>query len=362
MSLTGLKVVEFSGLAPGPFAGLILADNGASVIRIDRPGVPSTDILCRGKRSLAVNSKTASGRELLKKLITKADVLIDPFRPGVLEKLGLGPEVFLGCGDESGINERLIYARMAGTPDVPAFPLNLLADFAGGGASLANGILLAIIERSKSGRGQTVEADMVSGTRYLSSFPLMHLLSPSSQYFSGLKILAGGAPFYGVYACNDGRFMSVGCLEPQFFKVFIETFVREVSGDSNGLDWSPLNIQASPGEWPKLRQYMKEGFLTRSRDDWANVFYGTDACVVPVLTPEEAASLDESGSPLPRPHPHLSRTPSAKPGPHVHIAQALQMVPGQHNEEVLRELGTSAEEWKRLVDEGAMTRESKVKL
>ena len=133
MSLTGLKVVEvshmpasgktlrnsivaeqFSGLAPGPFAGLILADNGASVIRIDRPGVPSTDILCRGKRSLAVNSKTASGRELLKKLIIKADVLIDPFRPGVLEKLGLGPEVFLGSGSESGINERLIYARIAG--------------------------------------------------------------------------------------------------------------------------------------------------------------------------------------------------------------------------------------------------------
>ncbi|KZP31675.1 CoA-transferase family III [Athelia psychrophila] len=389
MSLAGLKVVEFAGLAPGPFAGLILADHGADVVRIDRPGVPSSDILCRGKRSLAVNSKTPSGRNLLRKLITQSDVLIDPFRPGVLERLGLGPKVFLGSEGKQGLNERLVYARIAGfprtgphkdmaghdinylalsgvlslmprTPDVPSFPLNLLADFAGGGASLANGILLAIIERTKSGRGQTVEADMVSGTRYLSSFPLLHKLSPSSQFFSGLNILGGGAPFYAVYACKDGKFMSVGCLEPQFFKVFIELFVQEVSGDRTMLDWSPQDIQANPLGWPKLKQYLKEGFLTKTREGWTKIFHGTDACAVPVLTPEEAALLDASKLPLPVPHPHLTRTPSKTPEIHANITP--QMIPGQHNEEVLEELGTSAEEWRRLVNEGAISSKYTVKL
>lgn len=189
MALAGLRVVEFAGLAPAPFAGLILADNGASVARIDKPSSVSQDVLCRGKRSIAINLKIPSGLETVKKLLSNADVVIEPFRPGVMEKLGLGPRVFHGNGKHKGLNEKLIYARMSGFPrsgrhkamaghDVnyvalsgvlsilpghgkPNFPLNILADLAGGGLLCALLILLALIEREKIGRGQVVNADMV---------------------------------------------------------------------------------------------------------------------------------------------------------------------------------------------------------
>ncbi|KAG6819727.1 hypothetical protein H0H93_009250 [Arthromyces matolae] len=178
----------FAGLAPGPFAGLILADNGADVIRVDKPDSTSSDVLCRGKRSIAINPKVPSGRDVLLKMISSADIVIDPFRPGVMERLGLGPEVFLGGKGHAGLNPRLIYGRIAGFPrtgphkdmaghdinyialsgalamlpgiDKPSFPLNLLADFAGGGMACVLGILLALIERGKSGRGQVVDTDM----------------------------------------------------------------------------------------------------------------------------------------------------------------------------------------------------------
>ncbi|KAF8962787.1 CoA-transferase family III domain-containing protein [Flammula alnicola] len=215
MALAGLKVIEFAGLAPGPFAGLILADNGASVTRIDRPSATSSDVLCRGKRSIVIDSKLPSGRKLLEEMISSADVLIDPFRPGVLERLGLGPELFLGDGSDGrrkGLNEKLIYARIVGFPrigpykdmaghdinylalsgvlamlpgaDKPTFPLNIAADFAGGGVMCAVGILLALMERGRTGRGQVVNTDMVSGTRYISSFPLI-------QSYLGSGMLGG---------------------------------------------------------------------------------------------------------------------------------------------------------------------------
>jgi len=320
----------------------------------------------------------------LKKLIASADVLIDPFRPGVMERLGLGPEVFLGDNRQKGLNERLVYARIVGfsrtgphkdmaghdinylalsgvlslfpgPPEKPSFPLNSLADFAGGGLTCALGILLALITRAKSGCGQVVSTDMVSGTRYVSSFPILHSLDPSSLILGGdrgTNILDGGAPFYNVYTCKDGRWMSVGCLEPAFFKVFIEKFLEALPKAFALQDgWMPTdNVQMDTGEWPKLKELLEKGFMTNTRDYWEGVFHGTDACAVPVLTPTEAAALDLSPSKFPAPHPKVAGT-----GNSVNLGlTSLNLRPGQHTEEVLHELGLSNGERNRLALDGAL--------
>jgi len=386
MALSGLKVIEFGGLAPGPFAGLILADNGASVIRIDRPSASSMDILCRGKKSAAINPKIPSGKAALRRLVASADVLIDPFRPGVMERLGLGPEEFLGNGTSPGLNERLIYARMVGFPregphkdmaghDInylalsgvmsllpgtkPLFPLNILADFAGGGLTCALGILLALIERGKSGRGQVVDADMVSGTRYLSSFPLLGFLVPSSGINigpRGSRLLDGGAPFYSIYTCQDGRWMSVGCLELAFFRIFIEGFAKALPSAFSLEGWTPsLDAQFDRDEWPKLKAYLTKGFAMFPRDYWAEVFHQTDACALPVLSYEEAAALDASSSPFPVPHPRVvSSSPQVPPVPRNVGPESLSLEPGQHTREVLIELGLKDAQLEEMEREGAI--------
>ncbi|KAJ7274447.1 CoA-transferase family III domain-containing protein [Mycena haematopus] len=386
MALSGLKVIEFAGLAPGPFAGLILADNGASVVRIDRPGTPSNDILCRGKKSAAINPKIPSGKAALLRLVASADVLIDPFRPGVMERLGLGPEVFLGTSNSPGLNEKLVYARMIGFPrtgphkdmaghdinylalsgvlsilpgteDKPSFPINILADFAGGGLTCATGILLALVERGKSSRGQVVDTDMVSGTRYLSSFPLLGLTAQSVYTLGtrGSRLLDGGAPFYNIYTCQDGQWMSVGCLEPAFFKAFIEGFVKAVPPGFTLDGWIPTPaVQFDTGEWPKLKEYLTKGFATRGRDYWTQVFHGTDACAVPVLTTEEAAALDFSRSPFPVPHPRvISQTRRSTISQSVGPA-SLALQPGQHTREILAELGLNDSQLEEMVRDGAI--------
>ncbi|KAF9443575.1 CoA-transferase family III [Macrolepiota fuliginosa MF-IS2] len=393
MALTGIKVVEFAGLAPGPFAGLVLADNGASVTRIDRPNAPSADVLTRGKRSIAVNSKIPSGRDLLRKLIASADVVIDPFRPGVMEKLGLGPEVFFGDGKTEGLNEKLIYARIAGFPrtgplkdmaghdlnyialtgalammppgpsGVPTFPMNILADFAGGGATCALGILLALIERGRSGRGQVVNTDMVSGARFMSTFPLLHSILPTSSILGrgkpGTNTLDGGAPFYNVYTCKDGGWITVGCLEPQFFKAFTDGFRAALPQNfdfENG--WRPTaSTQADISQWPKMKAYFEKGFLTSTRDHWAKVFHGTDACVVPVLTPKEAAVVH--GSSIPEFHPPVAAQDLlAQPSREPINPGELILQPGLHTEEVLREAGLSDKEIRKLTLDGALGEEA----
>ncbi|PFH53077.1 hypothetical protein AMATHDRAFT_55448 [Amanita thiersii Skay4041] len=386
MSLTG-SLDQFAGLAPGPYAGLVLADNGATVIRVDRLSSSSTDVLCRGKRSLAIDVKTSSGREILKRLISTADVVIDPFRPGVLEKLGLGPDVFLGHGERKGLNDGLVFARIAGFPrtgpykdmaghdinyialsgalsmlpgtaEKPAFPVNLLADFAGGGLMCAVGILLALFERAKSGRGQVVNVDMVSGTRYISSFPLLQKLLPHSALFAGARgtnILDGGAPFYNIYTCKDGGLMSVGCLEPQFFAAFINGFLKALPQDfalSDG--WRPmLQSQTNVGEWPKLKEFLEKGFCTNTRQYWADVFLGTDACAVPVLSPKEASANFDS--PHPTPHPSITGSYGAAK---VNLA-TVNLQPGLHTADILTELGLSSHEIKRLAGEGVIMDKSK---
>ncbi|KAA1467542.1 CoA-transferase family III [Dentipellis sp. KUC8613] len=400
--LHGVKVVEFAGLAPGPFAGLILADFGATVIRIDRHSLAapnpfavatiSRDILCRSKRSIALDIKSPEGLELARRLIRDADVLIDPFRPGVLERVGLGPETWLGGADgRGGENPKLVYARIAGfrrdgphrdmaghdinylslsgilsllpgTAEKPVFPLNLLADFAGGGLTCALGVLLALFERAQSGHGQVVDTDMVSGTRYVSTFPLLHaalrtnlFATPASPRQSNL--LDGGAPFYSVYTCADGKFMAVGCLEPQFFRVFLQAFLRNVP--RKWLDkekWVPdAEVQGRREEWAALRSFLERGFQQKGRDEWAAIFDGIDACATPVLSPEEAAVLASkaSASPpsrpflIPSPAPHLSRTPAPSSFAPVELLQ-----PGQHTKEILLEAGLSMATITRLAREG----------
>lgn len=382
MSLNGVKVIEFAGLAPGPFAGLVLAHNGASVIRIDRPSSATRDLLCAGKRSIALDMKTASGLQVAKDLIAKADVLIDPFRPGVLEKLGLGPEVFHTSDEREGLNDKLIYARLAGFPrngihstmaghdinyialsgilsmlpgtmDKPTFPLNLIADFAGGGLLCANGILLAMIERGRSGRGQVVNVDMVSGSRYISSFPLLSAGSGVWGGPRGTNFLDGGAPFYDVYTCSDGKWMSVGCLEPQFFAQFISRFNEVMRSSGKQGSWSPSqSTQSTKEDWPKLREYLDDGFRTQPRDFWTEVFHGTDACAVPVLSPTEAAQLH--GSLHPMPHPELSRI-----SPPSLQDEIKTLNPGKHTVDILRELGLSEVDIRRLVAEGALGKEAR---
>ncbi|KAL1937458.1 hypothetical protein VTO73DRAFT_13181 [Trametes versicolor] len=389
LPLSGIKVVEFAGLAPGPMAGMILADFGADVIRIDRPPgaatPPTPDVLGRGKRSIAVDPKTRSGYCVVRRLVEQADVLIDPFRPGVLERLGLGPEVFL---DESkGTNARLIYARLVGFPRTgphkdmaghdlnylalsgvlsmlpgagkPEFPLNILADFAGGGVICALGILLAIVERSKSGRGQVVNTDMVSGVRYLASFPLLlaQLRSPLFGPGRGNGLLDGGAPFYNVYTCADGRWMSVGCLEPQFFKAFLKRFLSALPpGFALEDGWRPSeDDQHDTDSWPRMKTFMERGFALHPRDHWGKVFDASDACAVPILSADEAAALaagaSSHGGAVPSPHPKLERTPADAPLP----APADAIVPrGAHTEEILRELGLDDGAREALRREGAL--------
>lgn len=300
--LQGLKVLEFAGLAPGPFAGLLLADAGAKVLRIDRytPGVPAPtpDMLTRRKSSIAVDLKSPDGVRLIKDLAKKADIIIDPFRPGVLEKLGLGPEIL--CA----INPRLIYGRMTGfrrdgryapmaghdinylavsgvlsllgrSDEKPHPPINILADFAGGGATLFQGILLAVISREKTGKGQVVEANMVDGASYLATFPRQILKTPVGDHPRGENLLDGGSPYYDTYETKDGKYMAVGALEPQFYAALIKGLGL---GDQN---WEKRRLDREV--WPEMRRHFEEIFRSKTRSEWEKVFDGTDACCTPVL-------------------------------------------------------------------------------
>ncbi|KAH8652430.1 alpha-methylacyl-CoA racemase [Xylariales sp. PMI_506] len=313
--LKGLKVLEFAGLAPGPFAGLLLSDAGANVLRIDRavpgkthtPGVkpPATeDMLTRNKSSIAVNLKSPSGVALVKELARKADVIIDPFRPGVLEKLGLGPDVL------SAANPRLIYGRMTGfrrdgryrdmaghdinylavsgvlgmlgrDGEKPHPPWNILADFAGGGATLFQGILLAVLARERTGKGQVVEANMVDGASYLATMPRQALKTVMGAEPRGRNVLDGGCPYYDTYETRDGKYMSVGALEPQFYAELVKGL---------GLDASWNRERYDRERWPEMRRQFEAAFRSRTRAQWEAVFDGTDACCVPVLEYAELES------------------------------------------------------------------------
>ncbi|KAL7903547.1 CoA-transferase family III domain-containing protein [Trichoderma sp. SZMC 28014] len=359
--LKGIKVLEFAGLAPGPYAGLILADAGASVLRVDRPPSRSRgskgemtipDVLARNKSSIVIDLKDPRGIALIKRLAKHIDVLIDPFRPGVLEKLGLGPDELLA------INPRLVYGRMTGfrrdgkyadmaghdinylaasgvlallgrSGEKPLAPWNILADFAGGGATLAQGVLLAIISRFSTGKGQVVEANMVDGSSHLASFPRMYLKTPLGDQPRGKNLLDGGRPFYDTYETSDGEYMSVGALEPQFFQALIKGLGLEGQG------WETK--RHDPSSWPQLYDLFTKIFKSKTRSQWEAVFDGTDACCVPVLHYSELETQPGREGDQ-RPAVTLRDTPLYSPADAEgkgYVSEPL--VPGRGTEQVLRE-------------------------
>lgn len=363
MALAGVRVIELAGLAPAPFCGMILADFGAKVIRVDRTKVAmSLDTQGRGKQSVAINLKTSEGVAVLRKLCVQSDVVLEPYRKGVMEKLGLGPQELLKE------NPRLIYARLTGygqsgpyatvaghdinylamsgllsrlgrCGEKPYAPMNLFADFAGGGLTCALGIVLALLERAKSGEGQIIDASMVEGAAYVGSFVWKSRSIGMWDRSRGQNMLDSGAPFYDTYQTSDGKYMAVGAVEPQFYRQLLKGLE---------LDAGELPLQMSFTDWPELRRIFTECFATKTQADWSRIFDGTDACVTPVLSFDQVSShphnrergsfiKDPSGEESPRPAPVLSRTP-AEP------CLASDPVIGEHTVEVLQEYGFTSPE------------------
>ncbi|XP_056401590.1 alpha-methylacyl-CoA racemase isoform X3 [Hyla sarda] len=325
MALAGVRVLELAGLAPAPFCGMILADFGAKVIRVDRSNTTySSDSMARGKRSIALNLKSVEGIGVLKKLCQQSDVLIEPFRHGLLSRLGRKHEN-------------------------PTFPLNLLADFAGGSYICALGIAMSLFERTRSGKGQVIDSSMVEGAAYLGSFVWK---SQSLGLWSrprGENLLDGGAPFYSTYMTADGKYMAVGAIEPQFYKELLKGL---------DLDSSDLPNQMSFSDWPEMKKQFTEKFLEKSQEQWCEVFDGMDACVTPVLSFDDVAAhehnkergsffCNDEGEVSPRPAPLLSRTPAA-PCP------SRDPLIGEHTLEVLAEYGFSAKEISALQTSGVI--------
>lgn len=344
-ALAGIRVVELSGLAPAPFGCMILADLGADVVLVERPGGhgpagPPPGPLQRGRRTVTIDLKSAAGRAELLSLIEKADVLVEGFRPGVAERLGFGPEV---C---TVSNPRLIYARMTGwgqdgplapaaghdidyiaiagaldplgrAGERPHAPINLLGDFAGGGMLLAVGVLAALVERSRSGLGQVVDAAMVDGSALLMTF--LHGMVAAGHWPAprGRNLLDGGAPFYDTYQAADGGHLAVGALEPPFYAALLKGL--DLAGDPD------LPGQFDVAGWPELRRRFTERFREKTRDEWTSVFEPLDACVSPVLSLAEAPQhphnvarkvfVEVDGTVQPAPAPRLLRTPAGTPAP-----------------------------------------------
>ncbi|MBW8764834.1 MAG: CoA transferase [Geodermatophilales bacterium] len=361
--LAGVRVVEFAGLGPGPFCGMLLADLGAAVVRIDRKGgrgglmgaLGATSLLDRGKRSIALDLKDADDLAVVRALAQRADVLTEGFRPGVMERLGLGPQDLLRA------NPALVYGRMtgwgqtgplartaghdigyialtgalgaSGRPDErPAPPLNLLGDFGGGGVFLALGALAALVHARATGEGQVVDAAIVDGTAVLTT--MIHGMVDAGSWVDrrGVNLLDTGAPFYDVYRCADGQFLAVGALEEQFYAELLAGL--GLAGDET------LPPREDPRQWPALRARFTEVFASRTRAEWWQVFEGTDACVAPVWSLLEATTdrhnrergvfVEVDGRVQPAPAPRFSVTPGAA---------GRVPAPGEHTDEILAELG-----------------------
>ena len=378
--LKGLRVIELAGIGPGPFCAMLLADMGADVVRVDRTeasdlGVPMDkryDINGRNRRSVALDLKSPAGRDAVKRLVAGADVLIEGFRPGVAERLGLGP------ADCHAINPRLVYGRMTGFGQTgpmaqaaghdlnyialtgalhaigpaggkPVPPLNLVGDYGGGALYLAMGLLAALHERTQSGRGQVVDAAMVDGAASLAS--IFYGMTASGRWNEqrGNNLLDGGAPFYDTYETADGKYVSIGALEPKFFAEMAERI---------GLDARFIKGQYDRKLWPEMRAEMTRILRGKTRDAWCTVLERSDACFAPVLSIAEApthphaqarqAFVDVDGVVQPGPAPRFDRS---TPGP-VRPAPAT----GTHTDEVLAEAGFSADEIAALHAAGAAKR------
>ena len=367
--LSGVKVVEIASIGPGPFCAMMLADMGADVVRVDRKtdpvisappaGLAHTNVLSRGRRSMALNLKRPGATEVVLKLVENSDVLIEGFRPGVMESLGLGPEI---C---QARNPRLIYGRMTGwgqhgplakaaghdidyialtgalygigpADRPPAPPLNLVGDFGGGGMLLAFGLVCALLEARQSGQGQVVDAAMSDGSALLMAMMYGYRKLGRWHAERGSNLFDGSAPFYATYRCADGKYFAVGANEPQFYSALIEA-----CGLADDPDFS---VQREVARWPKMKEKLAEVFATRSRDEWVAHFHGIDACVAPVLDIDEAPKhphnvarktfIEVEGVTQPAPAPRFSRTPPAEP--------YAPPEPGTHTEAILAELGYDA--------------------
>jgi alpha-methylacyl-CoA racemase len=363
--LQSLRVLELAAIGPVPHAAMILADLGADVVRIERPrgrGLHITDDrsdpLLRGRRSIDADLKNADDLKTVRTLVEHADVLLEGLRPGVTERLGIGPDVCLGA------NPRLIYARMTGwgqrgplarspghdinylgltgtlaaigrAGERPIPPLNLVGDFGGGSMFLVTGVLAALFERERSGCGQVIDAAMVDGVSVLSQMIWSYRTQGLWHDERGTNLLDGGAPFYDTYTCADGRFVAVGALEPDFYAALL-----------HGLEIDPAELpdQLDRDGWPVLRDIFTAAFAAHTRDEWADRFAGTEACVTPVLTFDESsrhphsaargAHVEIDGVVQPAPAPRFSRTPAGTPTPPPE--------PGHHTAEVRTEWAAGA--------------------
>ncbi|EAQ00632.1 putative fatty acid-CoA racemase [Janibacter sp. HTCC2649] len=377
--LAGVKVVELAGIGPSPFAALLLAELGADVIRVDRPSVATDSVdltggLGRSRPSIAVDLKSDAGRDVVLRLVEQADILIEGMRPGVTERLGLGPDACLAR------NPQLVYGRMTGwgqsgpwasmaghdinyaalsgalhlvgPAERPMAPVNLLADFGGGTMYLLVGILAALQSRRSTGRGQVVDAAMVDGAASLVTMMYAMYGAGSWRDERGVNLLDGGAPFYDTYECADGKFVSVGAIEPQFFAQLLTGLgLEELAGQ-----------QYDTTQWPEHRRVIAERLRTRTRDEWAAAFEGTDACVAPVLSLAEAPHhphlqargifADVAGAAQPRVAPRFSETPGREPTP--------ERAPGADTRTALAAWGWREGELEELITSGAVTQRSDI--
>ncbi len=376
--LTGYRIVELAGIGPGPFCAMHLSDMGAEVIRVDRtqdselgiPSDPKFALLNRGRRSVAVNLKTKEGVEAVLKLVEKADGLIEGFRPGVTERLGLGPDVCLkrnpkliygrmtGFGQEGPIahaaGHDINYIAMSGALHMigrkgakPTPPLNLVGDFGGGALYLAFGMVCGLLEASKSGKGQVVDTAMVDGAAHLTTaiYGMMGIGRWSET--RGDNILDSGAPWYDVYETKDGKYVSIGSIEAKFYDELLRL---------TGLNNEDLPKQWDRAGWPKLRDRFTEVFKNKTRDEWCEIMEGSDVCFAPVLSPSEVAKhphnklrgtfVEVGGVVQPGPAPRFSRTKAQ--------IQRPPAKPGEHTEEALKDWGFSAADLTALKTAGAI--------
>ncbi|HLZ70572.1 MAG TPA: CaiB/BaiF CoA-transferase family protein [Dehalococcoidia bacterium] len=376
--LAGTKVIEIAGIGPGPFCAMMLADMGAEVLRIDRadrvrehnPEQPPNDVLLRGRRSLAVDLKKPEGVATILKLVERADALIEGFRPGVTDRLGIGPDACLKR------NPRLVYGRMTGwgqegpiaqaaghdinyialagvlhsigrKGEAPVPPLNLVGDFGGGGMLLAFGVVCALVERQQSGKGQVIDAAMVDGAALLAA--AMHGMRAGGGFSDqrGTNLLDTGSHFYDVYETADGEYVSIGSIEPQFYAELLERA---------GLKGEPLPAQMDRAQWPALKERVAAVFKTKTRDEWNQIMEGSDVCYAPVLSIPEAYEhphnkargtfVEVAGVRQPGPAPRFSRTRPEISRPPAHA--------GQHTNEVLARWGFAEGEIQKLRDAGAV--------
>jgi len=370
--LSGLRIIEFAGIGPGPFCGMLLSDLGADVVRIDRKGggrgAPS-DVTSRGRRSVALDLKSPAAVETCLKLMEKADGIIEGFRPGVMERLGLGPDVALQR------NPKLVYGRMTGwgqhgpyahaaghdmnyiaitgalhaigTDEKPVPPLNLVGDFGGGALYLAFGLLAGVIHARETGRGQVVDCAMSDGAASLMAMFYGFKAAGMWKEERRTNLLDGGAHFYDTYKCADGRWVSIGSIEPQFYALLLE---------KTGIDDPDFQRQMDRGAWPQLREKLAHVIAQKTRDEWTEIMGGTDVCFAPVLDLDEAPKhphnvarktfVEVEGVTQPAPAPRFSATPGRIQGPPPAI--------GAHSREALLEWGFSGLELDDLAAAGAL--------